>query len=91
MKLTRYILGIAGAAVLLSGCEELEKAQAYAPDSDKIIAPVLSKLPAQIELTGENLNTELTFNWDAADFGVPTQVNYSVEASVGGQDKVVLF
>ncbi len=37
MKLTRYILGIAGAAVLLSGCEELEKAQAYAPDSDKII------------------------------------------------------
>ena len=45
MKLTRYILGIAGAAVLLSGCEELEKAQAYAPDSDMIIAPVLSKLP----------------------------------------------
>ncbi|MCX4337488.1 MAG: SusE domain-containing protein [Bacteroidales bacterium] len=91
MKFTRYILGIAGAAVLLSGCEELEKAQAYAPDSDMIIAPVLSKLPAQIEMSGENLNTELTFNWDAADFGVPTQVNYSVEASVGGQDKVVLF
>lgn len=92
MKLFRYTLGLLGAAAMFCGCEELEKVEAYAPDSDQIVSPVLAKLPAEIVMTGENLKTELTFKWDAADFGIATQVNYSVEvAKKDASDKVVLF
>ena len=32
-----------------------------------------------------------TFTWDAADFGVRTQINYSIEASYNDGAKLVLF
>ena len=53
--------------------------QAYAPED--VVAPVLhSTLPEEIVVTSDNMGTPVTFTWDAADFGVKTQINYSVVA-----------
>lgn len=92
MKIYNYILGMLGITSLLAGCEELEMAKVPAPDSGDIIAPVMAKLPVAMTMTGENLNTEVTFKWESADFGFSTQVNYSIEAATSLEGtKSVLF
>lgn len=45
------------------------------------MAPVLHALPGEIVITPDNMGSTQTFTWDAADFGVRTQINYSIEAS----------
>lgn len=92
MKIYNYILSLVGITSLFAGCQKLEMAKVPAPDSDKIIAPVMAKLPTSIAMSGENLNTEVTFKWDNADFGYSTQINYSIEASASVDGpKAVLF
>ncbi len=91
MKITKYaMMFLAGAAVLLSGCQDLEGEQAYAPEN--VVAPVLGNLPAEIVITAQNMALEtVNFTWQPADFGVSTQVNYSVEASYGDGGPQPLF
>lgn len=89
MKLLRHISILAAAAGLLCACQELEIVQAYAPED--VVAPVLhSTLPEEIVVTSDNMGTPVTFTWDAADFGVKTQINYSVVAAYNSDTLAVM-
>ena len=89
MKITRYAMMLAAATGLLSPCQKLDEVKAY--DPDKVVAPVLHALPGEIVITPDNMGSTQTFTWDAADFGVRTQINYSIEASYNDGAKLVLF
>lgn len=89
MKIKRYAMMLAAAAGLFSACQELDEVKAY--DPTKVVAPVLHALPAEIVITADNMGQTQLFAWDAADFGVLTQINYSIEATYNGSDKLVLF
>lgn len=89
MKITRYAMMLAAATGLLSACQKLDEVKAY--DPDKVVAPVLHALPGEIVITPDNMGSTQTFTWDAADFGVRTQINYSIEASYNDGAKLVLF
>ena len=89
MKITRYAMRRAAATGLLSACQKLDEVKAY--DPDKVVAPVLHALPGEIVITPDNMGSTQTFTWDAADFGVRTQINYSIEASYNDGAKLVLF
>ena len=52
---------------------------------------MLHALPGEIVITPDNMGSTQTFTWDAADFGVRTQINYSIEASYNDGAKLVLF
>ena len=89
MKITRYAMMLAAATGLLSACQKLDEVKAY--DPDKVVAPVLHALPGEIVITPDNMGSTQTFTWDGADFGVRTQINYSIEASYNDGAKLVLF
>ncbi len=94
MKIFRYISALAAAAGLFSACQELEMIQTYAPED--VVAPVLRGIQlngepvSEIAVTSENMGTVVTFTWDAADFGVSTQINYAIEATYGGDTLAVM-
>lgn len=80
MKITKYFLSMAAAVGMIAGCQKPEMIQIAAPEDVK--APVLEALQGPIEITPTNMALEkVTFNWSAADYGVATQVNYSLEAA----------
>jgi len=89
MKLARYATMLAAAAGLFVACQKLDEAKVFSPE--QVVSPVLHALPAEIVITSENMGEIQTFTWDAADFGVLTQINYSIEAAVGDEAPVVLF
>ena len=89
MKLARYATMLAAAAGLFAACQKLDEAKVFSPE--QVVSPVLHALPAEIVITSENMGEIQTFTWDAADFGVLTQINYSIEAAVGDEAPVVLF
>lgn len=89
MKITRYAMMLAAAGTLLSACQKLDETRAY--DPDKVVPPVLHALPVEIVITSDNMSTTQVFTWDGADFGVRTQINYSIEASYRDDAKQVLF
>ena len=66
----------------------------YAPED--VMAPALHSIMQgetavdEITVTSENMGELVTFTWDAADFGVKTQINYAVEAAYGADTVVVL-
>lgn len=80
---------LAAAAGLFAACQKLDEAKVFSPE--QVVSPVLHALPAEIAITAENMGEIQTFTWDAADFGVRTQINYSIEAAVGDGAPVVLF
>lgn len=80
---------LAAAAGLFVACQKLDEAKVFSPE--QVVSPVLHALPAEIAITAENMGEIQTFTWDAADFGVLTQINYSIEAAVGDEAPVVLF
>lgn len=80
MKITKYFLSMAAAVGMIAGCQKPEMIQIAAPEDVK--APVLEALQGPIEITPTNMTLEkVAFNWSAADYGVATQVNYSLEAA----------
>jgi len=80
MKITKYFLSMAAALGMIAGCQKPEMIQIAAPEDVK--APVLEAVQGPIEITPTNMALEkVTFNWSAADYGVATQVNYSLEAA----------
>lgn len=90
MKITRYAMMLAAATGLLSACQKLNEVKAY--DPDKVVAPVLHALPGEIVLTPDNMGLDADLPpGTAADFGVRTQINYSIEASYNDGAKLVLF
>ena len=80
---------LAAAAGLFVACQKLDEAKVFSPE--QVVSPVLHALPAEIVITSENMGEIQTFTWDAADFGVLTQINYSIEAAIGDEAPVVLF
>lgn len=80
---------LAATTGLFAACQDLDEMHTYAPED--VVAPVLHNLPEEIVITSENMGETQVFTWDAADFGVSTQINYSLEASCGEGDPVVLF
>ena len=89
MKLARYATMLAAAAGLFVACQKLDEAKVFSPE--QVVSPTLHALPSEIAITAENMGEIQTFTWDAADFGVRTQINYSIEAAVGDGAPVVLF
>ena len=73
----------------LISCQELEQVRAFSPE--EVVAPVLhDNLPDEITVTSENMGNTVTFTWDAADFGAPTQINYSLEAAFGSDTVAIM-
>ena len=89
MKITKYFLSMAAAVGMVAGCQKPEMIQIAAPEDIK--APVLEALAGPIEITPTNMGLEkVTFSWSAADYGVATQVNYSLEAARAAAPETVV-
>ena len=89
MKITKYFLSMAAAVGMIAGCQKPEMIQIAAPEDVK--APVLEALAGPIEITPTNMALEkVTFSWSAADYGVPTQINYSLEAARAAAPETVV-
>ncbi len=80
---------LAAAVGLLSSCQDLDEIKAYSPD--EVVAPTLHSLPSEIVITADNMGDVQLFTWDAADFGVKTQINYSIEATYNDGPFLALF
>lgn len=74
---------LAAATGLLTACQDLDEVKIYEPS--KVVSPVLDILPAEIVITADNMGTTQLFTWDAANFGINTQVNYAIEAKYNGE------
>lgn len=80
MKITKYFLSMAAAAAMVAGCYKPEMNQIVAPED--VVAPVLEAVEGPIEITPSNMvDGVVAFTWSAADYGVSTQINYSLEAA----------
>ncbi len=89
MKITKYFLSMAAAVGMIAGCQKPEMIQIAAPEDVK--APVLDAVAGPIEITPTNMGLEkVTFSWSAADYGVPTQINYSLEAARAAAPETVV-
>lgn len=83
---------LAAAAGLTAACQKQEMVML---DMSQAIAPVMHDIDSagvknQMIITAGNQISKVTFTWDAADFGVKTQVDYSVEVAVGDGPKHVV-
>ena len=93
MKITKYLMLLAAATGLVAACQKQEMVMV---DMSKAIAPVMHDIDSagvknQIIIKAENQTAKVTFTWDAADFNVNTQVDYSVEVAVGDGPKAVIL
>lgn len=80
---------MAAAVGMIAGCQKPEMIQIAAPEDVK--APVLDAIAGPIEITPTNMALEkVTFSWSAADYGVHTQVNYSLEAARAAAPETVV-
>ena len=89
MKITKYFLSMAAAVGMIAGCQKPEMIQIAAPED--VQAPVLEAVAGPIEITPTNMGLEkVTFSWSAADYGVSTQINYSLEAARAAAPETVV-
>ena len=80
MKITKYFLSMAAAIGMIAGCQKPDMVQIAAPED--VVAPVLEAVEGPIEITPSNMvDGKVAFTWSLADYGVMTQVNYSLEAA----------
>ena len=80
MKITKYFLSMAAALGMIAGCQKTDMVQIAAPED--VVAPVLEAVEGPIEITPSNMvDGKVAFTWSLADYGVMTQVNYSLEAA----------
>ena len=80
MKITKYFLSMAAAVGMIAGCQKPEMVQMAAPED--VVAPELEAVEGPIEITPSNMvDGVVAFTWSAADYGVQTQINYSLEAA----------
>ena len=83
MKITKYLTMLAAVVGMTAACQK-EEFVTFNPDN--VVAPVLHAVE-DIVVTVDNKSEAVTFTWDAADFGVKTQIYYSLDMAKG--DKVV--
>lgn len=78
MKITKYFMMLAAAAGLAAACQP-DEIVTFNPED--VTAPVLHAV-SDIEITVDNKDTGAAeFTWNAADFGVKSQVYYSLNMS----------
>lgn len=82
MKFLRYI-SCAAAALALFACQEVDKTCAVAPDA--VVAPVLDE-HSDIVVDADNLSSEVTFTWRAADYGYSAAVSYALFCVYGEEE-----
>ena len=71
---------MAAALGMIAGCQKPDMVQIAAPED--VVAPVLEAVEGPIEITPSNMvDGKVAFTWSLADYGVMTQVNYSLEAA----------
>ena len=81
MKITKYILSFAAAAGLLAACQTPEIVQIASPEN--VVPASLHELEVnEIAISATNQQETVSFSWEAADYGAPTQINYSLEAAL---------
>lgn len=87
MKAFKYI-SLMAAAILMSACTlDIEKASLKNPD--ELVAPVLNEIGSIIPDSNTSTVEKVVFTWSAVDFGVPTQVQYSLYATMGGEKALI--
>lgn len=79
MKITKYLTMLAAVVGMTAACQK-EEFVTFNPDN--VVAPVLHAVQ-DIVVTVDNKSESVTFTWDAADFGVKTQVYYSLDMAKG--------
>ena len=80
---------MAAAAAMVAGCYKPEMNQIAAPED--VVAPVLEAVEGPIEITPSNMvDGVVAFTWSAADYGVPTQINYSLEAATAAAPETMV-
>lgn len=82
MKILKYI-SCAAAALSLLACQEVDKTCALAPDA--VVAPVLDE-HSNIVVDADNLSSEVTFTWRAADYGYQAAVAYALYCVYGEEE-----
>ncbi len=87
MKFTKYVMLLAAAAGVAAACQKLEMVQIV--DPSQVVAPVLENIDP-IVVTPETLDKTVNFKWSAADYGVASQIDYSVEMAVAEGEKIEL-
>ena len=81
MKITKYILSFAAAAGLLAACQTPEMVQIASPEN--VVPASLHELEVnEIAISATNQQETVSFSWEAADYGAPTQISYSLEAAL---------
>ena len=88
MKITRYILSFAAAAGLLAACQTPEMVQVASPE-DVVPASLHELEVSEIAITANNQQEQIKFSWERADYDVPTEVRYSLEAALTEDGKKV--
>lgn len=88
MKITRYILSFAAAAGLLAACQTPEMVQVASPE-DVVPASLHELEVSEIAITANNQQEQIKFSWEHADYDVPTEVRYSLEAALTEDGKKV--
>ena len=86
MKITKYLTMLAAVVGMTAACQK-EEFVTFNPEN--VVAPVLHAVE-DIVVTVDNKSEAVTFTWDAADFGVKTQVYYSLDMAKG-EKSVNLF
>lgn len=79
MKLNKFFFAMAAAAVAFASCDKPSNNDGEFTET----APEFTSEVADIVVTEETLENKLTFTCSPADFGVNTQINYSVEVALG--------
>ena len=88
MKITKYILSFAAAAGLLAACQTPEVVQIASPEN--VVPASLHELEVtEIAISATNQQETVSFSWEAADYGAPTQISYSLEAALDETSKKV--
>ena len=89
MKFTKYFIALA-ATFGMAACT-MKEDMAMLPPAEDVVAPVLEALDEPIAITPTNMaNESVTFRWTPADYGVATEVDYSIEAEAAGVKVVIL-
>lgn len=79
MKITRYITILAVSLIAAVGCQ---KEEMTIFDPTDVVSPKIAPVE-DILINSKNINTgKVTFNWEKADFGIRSQVYYSIEAQL---------
>ena len=81
MKITKYLTMLAAVVGMTAACQK-EEFVTFNPDN--VVAPVLHAVE-DIVVTVDNKSEAVTFTWDAADFGVKTQIYYSLDMAKDGK------